>query len=236
MSEPQKNQALSLLQGILDETAAEAEQAKVALEEEIKRKEAEAKAAAQAEEARRREEIASRLREEEERQRIAAERREHALEELRIEELKAKGLWKEPEPETAPPVADTAAGAPGPSTQSLVAVQERSRRSVGLAAAAAVLAIGAGAAGVWFYLNQEYVDATTPFASATPAVVELASASTVVAFQAIPDPIVQEAAAAPEPARPATRPSRPRTSGSSTPEPAEPSGPRLNLGGNLGDR
>lgn len=235
MSEPKKTQALSLLEGILDETANEAESARLALEEELRRKEEEARQRAEAEEAQRRAEIARRLEAEADRQRTAAERREAALEAMRIEELKAKGLWKEPEPEPKPQVIE--APRPQVNTQQAVAAGKKSNSSALFAAAAAVLILGGGAAGAWFYMNQEYVDATTPFAAETPAVVALADASAVVTFQAIPDPIVQQAAApAEEPRRDRGTRSRPRSdsgssdSGSNDRSPT----PEFQLGGNLG--
>lgn len=195
-----KTQALSLLEGILDETQAEAEAAQQALDEELKRKEAEAKRVAEEAETAKRAELERRMAEEADRQRTAAERREAAAEAMRIEELKAQGLWVEPEPEPAPPVEAPVADVG--TTREVVAAQEKSKRGTFFAAAAALLILGGGAAGAWVYLNQEFVDASTPFTASAPDTVLYADASAVVAFRAIPDPIVQEAAAPePEPER-----------------------------------
>ena len=217
-----KTQALSLLEGILNETATEAEAARLALDAEIRQKEQAARLEAEAQEAARRAEISRRLQEEEVRQHAAADRRAAALEAIRVEELKAKGLWKEPEPEPAPVVVRApVAIAP--------VVEEKSRSGL-FAAAAAVLVLGAGAAGGYLYMTQEFVDSTTSFAAAQPSVVTLADAQAVVAFQAIPDPIVIEAEA-PE----LTVSSRSgRSSSSSRPVDTPGSGRTLDLGGNLG--
>lgn len=216
-----KTQALSLLEGILDETANEAEAAREALEAEIRRKEEEARAAAEAAEAERRAEIARRLREEEERQTAAADRRTAALEAIRVEELKAKGLWKEPEPEPVP------VAAPAPVQAAAPPVEEKSRGGI-FAAAAAILILGGGAAGGYMYMTQEFIDSTTSFASVQPSVVALADAQSIVAFTAIPDPIILQPEAAPEPTR-----RRSSTSGGSGTRERESEGPRIRLGGNL---
>ena len=219
-----KTQALSLLEGILDETATEAEAARLALDAEIRRKEQETRLEAEAQEAERRAEIARRLQEEEVRQHAAADRRTAALEAIRVEELKAKGLWKEPEPEPEPaPVVVKA-----PVAQTAPVVEEKSRGGF-YAAAAALLVLGAGAAGGYLYMTQEFVDSTTSYAAAQPSVVALADAQAMVAFTAIPDPIIVEAEAEPERRRP-------RSSSSSSSSRSEPERrPRsLDLGGNMG--
>ncbi len=135
MSNDRKTQALSLLEGILEETSSEAENERIRLE--LERQEREAQSARDAAEAeqRRRDEIVRRLAEEEDRQRAAIERRTATLEALRVEELKEKGLWHEPEPEARPQSVGRPTR-PSQSTREVVAAQKRSRRGTYVAAAA----------------------------------------------------------------------------------------------------
>ena len=200
---PKKTQAISLLEGILQETQGEADAEMKRLSEDLKRKEDLARASAEAAERARREEGERRLAEEEARQMAAAGRRAQELERMRIEELKAKGLWKEPElpkVEEAPPVA----------------VAPVSRRPV--LAALAVLGIGGGAGGFVYMNSLEYVDATTNYGKADLAVVEVADAMASLTLQAIPEPIVIAAPTADEPAGRSNRPRTNRTSGTTPPE------------------
>ncbi|MCB9530270.1 MAG: hypothetical protein H6700_00675 [Myxococcales bacterium] len=239
MSQPRKTQALSLLEGILDETASEAEAARKKLDEELAAKEAAARAEAEAAELARREEIARRLAEEEARRSAAAERRTATLEALRIEDLKAKGLWKEPEPAPAP-VAAAAPVTTGPAqdTRAAVAVQQKSALGRNLAAAAAVLVIGGGAAGAWYVQQQSLVDTVQTFSAAAPSTVDTQrNLVATLTFQAIPDPIVRAPEAASGPASASGTPARrrpPRTGGAATTAPTSGPRPSLTLGGSLG--
>lgn len=222
---PKKTQAISLLEGILLETQGEADAEMKRLSEDLKRKEDEARAAAEATERARREEAERRLAEEEARQMAAAGRRAQELERMRIEELKAKGLWKEPEQpkveEVAPVVAAPVSTRPTMSTVDAVAIQKaqaRKSRTVFLVAALAVLGIGGGAGGFVYMNSLEYVDATTTYTKADLAVVEVADAMASLTIQAIPEPIVIAAPTAGEPAGRTGRPRNNRPAGTTPPE------------------
>jgi len=222
---PKKTQAISLLEGILLETQGEADAEMKRLSEDLKRKEDEARAAAEATERARREEAERRLAEEEARQMAAAGRRAQELERMRIEELKAKGLWKEPE---QPKVEEVAPVAPAPvstrptmSTVDAIAIQKaqaRKSRTMFLVAALAVLGIGGGAGGYVYVNSLEYVDATTTYAKADLSVVEVADAMASLTIQAIPEPIVIAAPTADEPASRTGRPRNNRPGGTTPPE------------------
>jgi len=250
MAEKRKTQAISLLEGILDDTRNEAEAERQRIEAELKAKEEAERQAREAEEARRRADAEARLAAEEERRRQAAERRAAELERMRIEELKEKGLWKEPEPEPEPapaPVAQsTEPQRPQQSTTEALAVQQanqkKSRLGPILAAAAAVLVLGGGAAAFVIVEGMEYVDASTSFAKAEAATSPLANAVAVVGFEPIPEPEIIEAEPDDEPTTNAATTSRPASSGSSGSSSGSSgssgassgsSGPRLQLGGSL---
>jgi hypothetical protein len=222
---PKKTQAISLLEGILLETQGEADAEMKRLSEDLKRKEDEARAAAEATERARREEAERRLAEEEARQMAAAGRRAQELERMRIEELKAKGLWKEPEQpkveEVAPVAAAPVSTRPTMSTVDAVAIQNaqaRKSRTAFLVAALAVLGIGGGAGGFVYMNSLEYVDATTTYTKADLAVVEVADAMASLTIQAIPEPIVIAAPTAGEPAGRSNRTRTNRTADTATPE------------------
>jgi hypothetical protein len=221
---PKKTQAISLLEGILQETQGEAEAEMKRLSEDLKRKEDEARAVAESAERARRDEAERRLAEEEARQMAAAGRRAQELERMRIEELKAKGLWKEPEQpkvEEAPVVATPVSTRPTMSTVDAVAIQKaqsRQSRNMMLVAALSVIGIG-GAAGAFLYVNSlEYVDATTNYGKADLAVVEVADAMASLTIQAIPEPIV---IASPDADEPGSRTGRTRTNRPPTTPPAD---------------
>jgi hypothetical protein len=222
MSNPQrpKTQAISLLEGILQETQGEADAEMRRLEEEVKRKEEAERRDVEAAGAAKRAEAGRRLADEEVRQLAAAERRQAELERMRIEELKAKGLWKEPEKpvvEAAPVLVSSAPSRPVMNTAEALAVQQaqaRSTRSSILMVAALFLVVGGGVAGALYATSIEYVDSMTPYQKAEPAVLVRADAVAALALQPIPEPLApQEAAAAEETpsttSRPATRTRRP---------------------------
>jgi hypothetical protein len=226
---PKKTQAISLLEGILQETQGEADAEMKRLSEDLKRKEDQARASAEAAERAKRDEAERRLAEEEARQMAAAGRRAQELERMRIEELKAKGLWKEPEApkvEEVPVAAAPVAARPGMSTVDAVAVQKaqaRQSRNLFLVAALALLSIGGGVGGFLYVSSIEYVDATTNYGKADLAVVEVADAMASLTIQAIPEPIV---IAAPTAEEPAARSNRPR---SNRPAAAAPETGRIRL-------
>jgi hypothetical protein len=211
-----KTQAISLLEGILQETQGEADAEMKRLAEDLRRKEEEAKLAAERAERAKREDAERRLAEEEARQQAAAERRAQELERMRIEELKAKGLWKEPEKpvEEAPAPVVSASVRPTMSTTEAMAIQKaQTRQARGMFAMAAVmiLAIGGGIGGFVYANSLEYVDSTTPYAKTDAAVVTVADSMASLELRAIPAPPVIEAA--PEDAAPTrARSSRPRAS------------------------
>jgi len=222
---PKKTQAISLLEGILQETQGEADAEMKRLSEDLKRKEEVARASAEAAERARREEGERRLAEEEARQMAAAGRRAQELERMRIEELKAKGLWKEPElpeVEEAPPVAVAPVSRrPVMSTVDALAIQKaqsRKSRTLFVVAALAVLGIGGGAGGFVYVNSLEYVDATTNYGKADLAVVEVADAMASLTLQAIPEPIVIASPTADDPAVRGNRTRTNRTSGTTPPE------------------
>lgn len=213
-----KTQAISLLEGILQETQGEAEAEMQRLSEEVRQREEQARLEAERADAVKREEANRRLAEEEARQVAAASRRQAELERMRIEELKAKGLWKEPERPVEVEAAPVAAASvrPAMSTVDAIAVQKaqaRQSRSTLLLAAAAFVIVAGGVGGALFATSIEYVDATTQYGKAEPEVVAMADAVAALTLQAIPEPpapVVEEPAAADGPARPAgTRTRRP---------------------------
>lgn len=229
MSNPQrpKTQAISLLEGILQETQGEAEAEMRRLEEEVKRKQEQERLEAEAADAAKRAEAGRRLADEEARQLAAAERRQAELERMRIEELKAKGLWKEPEKpvvEEAPVLVSPQSTRPVMNTAEALAVQQREARSsrrTTLMVAAAFLVVGGGVAGGLYATSIEHVDSMTSYQKAEPAVVVMSDAVAALALQPIPEPPAPEAepeAAAPAAARPATRTRRPATTTDSQPE------------------
>lgn len=238
-----QKQALSLLKGILEETQSEAEAEKARLEAELRRREEAERQAAEEADRLRREEAERRLAAEDARQRAAAERRAAEMERIRIEDLKARGLWQEP---VAPVVESAPAEPTAPvkmrpamSTQDAMALQQAAARKARtgpmLAAAAAVLALGGAGGGLWYAQNVEYVDAQTSYAKADVQTSEVALASASIGFNRIPDPVVI-AAPVPE-AAPATAGTRPRTrtgGSSSTASTTDDRPPRIQLGGSLG--
>lgn len=235
MTEPQKkNQALSLLAGILEETQSEADAERERLEADLRKKEEEARLASEAAERQRREEAERRLAEEEQRRRAAAARRAAEEERLRIEDLKARGEWKEPE------VAAPAEPAVAPRRNSMTAevaqiqaqAKKKQNRAVAFAIAATVLLIGGGGAAFYFTKMVEYVDSTTAYSKSSASTIAIDDAIARVGFNPIPDPIVLQ----PEvPA--ATAPTGERRSGSSSrrQEEEEPR-IRIDLGGSMRDR
>lgn len=229
MSDEKKTQAASLLAGILEETESEAERERERLEAELKQREEDERKRRADEEAARQAELQRQLSEEARRQDDARARREAAMEALRIEELKEKGLWQEPEPEPAPAPVARAAPAGGPHTAEVVAQQKRSSLPMRLAAAAALVLIGGGVALFLIYGQPELVDTETRYAVAAPATVDVAGAVAAIGFEPIPDPIVREAEPETNQARTprSTRPSR-GTSNSGERRP-----PRIQLGGEL---
>jgi hypothetical protein len=212
-----KTQAISLLEGILQETKGEAEAEMQRLSEEVRLREEQVRIEAEFADAAKREEANRRLAEEEARQVAAASRRQAELERMRIEELKAKGLWKEPERpvevEVAP--APAASSRPAMSTVDAIAVQKaqaKQSRSTLLMAAAAFVAIAAAVGGGLYATSIEYVDATTQYGKAEPEVVAVADAVAALTLQAIPEPpapLVEEPAAADGPSRSNSRTRRP---------------------------
>jgi len=230
MSGEKKTQAASLLAGILEETESEAARERERLERELREREAAERERLATEEAARQAELRRQLDAEAQRQDDAKARRLAAMEALRIEELKEKGLWQEPEPE--PVVAPVA---PEPRsvqhTAEVVAAQKRSAMPMRIGLAAAILLLG-GAAAVFVVVGQvPKADAETRYAFAAPATVEVPTALATVGFQAIPDPIVREVAPEPEAA---ARPSRTnRGSSGSRTSSGDRRPPRIQLGGEL---
>lgn len=231
-----KTQAISLLEGILEETQTEAAAERLRMEAELRRKDDVEKAAREQAERQRRAEGERRLAEEDERRRQAAERRAAEVERLRIEELKAKGLWKEPEP--APVVAPTASPAstrPQMSTQEAMAVAAQANRKSTLVplliAAIVLLGLAGAGGGYWWSENRVFVDATTVYAKADPQTSALQNAVATIGFEALPPPVILPA---PEIATPAAT-AGPRRTGParSTASPAETGPVRLQLGGNV---
>jgi hypothetical protein len=240
MSSPQKTQAMSLLEDILLETKSEADAEMKRLEDEVRRREEAARREAELQDSQRRAEAERKLAEEEQRQLAAAERRAQELERMRIEELKSKGLWKEPEkPVAEVPALQSAAAAPGRpvmTTAEAVAIQKRetrSSRTLVAAAAIAILGVGGSVGGVLYANSIEYVDATTTWAKSEITVVAMADTVASLTLQAIPEPPPPPAAedAATEAAPPANR--RPGVRRPPTPQPTGPGpGPiRINRGG-----
>jgi hypothetical protein len=235
-----KTQALSLLQGILEETQSEAQAERERLAADLRNREEAERQAAEEAERRRRVDAERRLAEEDARQRAAAERRAAELERIRIDDLKARGLWQEPkapEPVEAAPTAAPVAR-PTMSTQDATALQalaaRKARRGPLLAAAVVLLAAAGGGGGFWYAQSIEHVDSTTTYAKAEVRTAERALASASIGFNQIPDPVVL-AAPTPEPAATTSRPSRPRGSGSSSSTASSTSRPpRIQLGGSLG--
>lgn len=245
-----KTQALSLLEGILEETQNEAAAERARLEEELRRKEEETRRAREAEERQRRDDAERRVAEEEERRRQAAARRAEELERLRIEELKAKGLWKEPEPEEAPapPVANDnrASARPTMTTQEALTIARSQSRKQTLTLVAILFLIVAAAGGggaAWYMIStKEYVDASTVYAKSQPNTVALARAVATIGFDQVPDPPVpvptveEEAAAAAAAGARRAPPRTTRPAGGAAAETSTGGPPRLQLGGNVGRR
>ncbi len=227
MAEQKKTQALELLSGILEETQREAEEERRKADEARRTAEEQARRDALAEAEAKRHEAERKLAEEDARRAAAAERRAAAAEALRIEELRAKGLYKEPE-EEKPAAAPAAAKAP---------VEEK-RSSLPLLLAALVL--GGLAVGAWFgyqEMNREYVDASTSYSYTAPATVALAAAGeTPVAFRARPvvEEVVEEQADSGRSGRRSGRTSS-RDSDSATP-PSDSGRRGLQLRGGISDR
>jgi hypothetical protein len=235
MAEPEKkkNQALSLLAGILEETQSEADAERERLEADLRKKEEDARLAAAAAEAQRREESERRLAEEEQRRRAAAARRAAEEERLHIEDLKARGEWKEPE--VAAPVVAAVAPRRNSMTAEVAQIQAQAKkkqnRAVGFAIAATVLLVGGGAGAFYATTMVEYVDSTTAYAKSSASTLAIDDAIATIGFNPIPDPIILQ----PEvPVAAPTTSGRRGSSGSRREE--EPTGIRIDLGGSMRDR
>jgi hypothetical protein len=229
MSGEKKTQAASLLAGILEETESEAARERERLDRELQEREQAERERRAAEEAQRQAELRRQLDAEAQRQDDARARRLAAMEALRIEELKEKGLWTEPEPEPAP-VAAPSETRPVQHTAEVVAAQKRSARPMQLALAAAILAVGGGVALFAVFGQVPAADSESRYAYAAPVTVEAPTALATIGFQPIPDPIVREAEPEPEPAARSGRSSR-GSSGRTTTNERRP--PRIQLGGEL---
>jgi len=90
-----------LLAGILDETAMDAREEEERIQREIKAREEEERRKREQEDARRKQEAEARISAEMERQSVNAERRTQKMQALKIEELKERGEWIDPEIEAA---------------------------------------------------------------------------------------------------------------------------------------
>lgn len=236
-----KTEALSLLQGMLDETASQVAAEKERLEAELREKELEEKARKEEEERLRREEAERKIAEEEQRRIEAARRREQELEEIRIAELKEKGLWVEPTVEApmheSQEVAAVANERPTMTTQEALAVAaadaKEGRKGVVLGALAAIVLGGLAAGGFYYTSNIQYVDAATPFAPAVSEVAEVSVGSEMLTFAAIPvvEEVVEEVAPTPTRSR-----SRSRSSSSSSRSNQRSNRNVFQVGGGLGGR
>jgi len=237
MSQQQKKtQAISLLEGILEETQSEAAAERERLERDLRKKEEAEREAKAVEDKRRREEAERRLADEEERRRQSAERRAAELERLRIEELKAKGLWKEPEPDPVEQVAVPVTSArPQMSTQEALAVtsqaNKQARKLPMILAAAAIFIIVIGGGAFYMISQIEFVDESTPYAKADATTLQTHHALATIGFDPVPEPVIPEAPAVEDTAAaPAAPGRRTGTQQRATTTQAEPETPRVTIG------
>jgi hypothetical protein len=235
VTEPKKTQAISLLEGILEDTHSAAESERAKLEAQLRERGDVERARKQEAEKERQADIHRRLDADVRRQEEARERRDAAMEALRIEELKEKGLWTEPVKVSVPtpasvPVAPRMTGA---NTAEVVAAQQRSSAKGRFLVLAAILVAGIAGALFFKYGQPVLVDSLTEYAAASPSIVERPVAIAAIGFVPIPDPIVVAAAPEEEATSSSSRRDRRNRDSSSSSRGSTP--PRIQLGGELRD-